>query len=46
MRVAARPPRRRAWGTFGHVLSVAGSEGMAGAATLCARSAPCAGAGW
>ena len=26
-------------GTFGHVLSVAGSEGMAGAAALCARSA-------
>ena len=32
-------------GTFGHVLSVAGSEGMAGAATLCARSALRAGAG-
>ena len=26
-------------GTFGHVLSVAGSEGMAGAAALCARNA-------
>ena len=32
-------------GTFGHVLSVAGSEGMAGAAALCARSALRAGAG-
>ena len=32
-------------GTFGHVLSAAGSEGMAGAATLCARSALRAGAG-
>lgn len=32
-------------GTFGHVLSVAGSEGMAGAAALCARSALHAGAG-
>ncbi len=32
-------------GTFGHVLSVAGSEGMAGAAALCVRSALRAGAG-
>ncbi|MBP3657647.1 MAG: NAD(P)H-hydrate dehydratase [Clostridia bacterium] len=32
-------------GTFGHVLVVAGSEGMAGAACLCAQSALRAGAG-
>lgn len=32
-------------GTFGHVLCVAGSEGMAGAAALCARAAQRAGAG-
>ena len=32
-------PRDGNKGTFGHVLSVAGSEGMAGAATLCARPA-------
>lgn len=32
-------------GTFGHVLSVAGSEGMAGAACLCANAALRAGAG-
>ena len=32
-------------GTFGHVLCVAGSEGMAGAAVLCTRAALRAGAG-
>ena len=32
-------------GTFGHVLAVAGSEGMAGAACLCAQAAISAGAG-
>ena len=32
-------------GTFGHVLSVAGSEGMGGAAVLCAEAALRAGAG-
>lgn len=32
-------------GTFGHVLSVAGSEGMAGAACLCANAALRSGAG-
>lgn len=32
-------------GTFGHVLSVAGSEGMAGAACLCAKAALRSGAG-
>jgi len=32
-------------GTFGHVLCVAGSEGMAGAACLCAHAAVRAGAG-
>lgn len=32
-------------GTFGHVLSVAGSEGMAGAACLCAQAALNAGCG-
>ena len=32
-------------GTFGHVLSVAGSEGMAGAACLCARAALSSGCG-
>ncbi len=32
-------------GTFGHVLCVAGSEGMAGAACLCAQAALRAGAG-
>lgn len=33
-------------GTFGHVLAVAGSQGMTGAAILCARSALRAGAGF
>ena len=32
-------------GTFGHVLAVCGSEGMAGAACLCAQSAVAGGAG-
>ena len=32
-------------GTFGHVLSVAGSEGMAGAACLCAKAALLSGCG-
>lgn len=32
-------------GTFGHVLVAAGSEGMAGAACLCAQAAICSGAG-
>lgn len=32
-------------GTFGHVLTVCGSEGMAGAACLCAQAAVSAGAG-
>ena len=32
-------------GTFGHVLVIAGSEGMAGAACLCAQAAVAAGAG-
>ncbi len=40
-----RPPRDGNKGTFGHVLSVAGSEGLAGAATLCARAALRSGAG-
>ena len=46
--VSALLPRREAdsyKGTYGHVLSVAGSEGMAGAALLCARAALRAGAG-
>lgn len=38
-------PRDGHKGTFGHVLCVAGSEGMAGAAALCARAAQRAGAG-
>lgn len=38
-------PRYGNKGTFGHVLSVAGSEGMAGAATLCARAVLRSGAG-
>lgn len=38
-------PRDGHKGTFGHVLCVAGSEGMAGAAVLCARAALRAGAG-
>ena len=44
---ALLPVRRRDAhkGTFGHVLSIAGSEGMAGAACLCAESAIRSGAG-
>ena len=38
-------PRDANKGTFGHVLVVAGSEGMAGAACLCAQSALRSGAG-
>ena len=40
-----RRPRDGHKGTFGHVLSVAGSEGMAGAAALCASAALRSGAG-
>ena len=40
-----RRPRSAHKGTFGHVLCVAGSEGMAGAACLCAQAALRAGAG-
>ena len=46
--VRALLPRREAnsyKGTYGHVLTVAGSEGMAGAALLCARAALRSGAG-
>lgn len=44
---AMLPTRRRAGhkGTFGHVLMIAGSQGMTGAAILCARGALRAGAG-
>ncbi len=44
---ALLPVRRRDGhkGTFGHVLVVAGSEGMAGAACLCAKAAVESGAG-
>ncbi len=38
-------PRNSHKGTFGHVLVVAGSEGMSGAAVLCTRAALRAGAG-
>lgn len=40
-----RRPREAHKGDFGHVLIVAGSKGMAGAAVLCARGALRAGAG-
>jgi NAD(P)H-hydrate epimerase len=40
-----RRPREAHKGDFGHVLVVAGSKGMAGAAVLCARGALRAGAG-
>ncbi len=45
---AALLPRRPAdghKGTFGHVLTIAGSEGMAGAACLCAKAALSSGCG-
>ena len=38
-------PRNSHKGTFGHVLVVAGSEGMSGAAVLCTRAAMRSGAG-
>jgi len=38
-------PREGHKGTFGHLLAIAGSEGMGGAAVLCARAALRSGAG-